>query len=111
MGACQTCNQPVTSEVQRRSHDLSQHGPLRATNLKYAGKGGVQSTGASAVSQGVSADAGRPELLEMHLAVLQLRQARDLGVTPASNQLKPTNRALELRIYGFGAIPGTHPNL
>jgi hypothetical protein len=68
----------------------------------------MESTGADAVSEGVSSDAGGSELVEMHVAVLELCQSRDLEIAAAANRLKPTNCARELQIVRIARILGTN---
>jgi hypothetical protein len=43
---------------------------LRATNEIYAGQDGVQSAGADTVDQGVPANPGSPELMQVQMPVL-----------------------------------------
>jgi hypothetical protein len=52
----------------------------------------VEAAGADPVSHSPALDPGCSELVQMHMAVLQLCDASDLGVTHPSNLLKPNNR-------------------
>ena len=80
---------------------------MRAANQIYARKGGVQYAAADTVSPSVFSDPSRPELVEVHMAVLKLRQARDLNITGPANQLKRANCALQPQVAQIGAIYGT----
>jgi hypothetical protein len=89
-------DQPISLEIQGRGHHAPEQGALRATNQVYAGKGGVQAPSADPVCKSVSANAGRLQLLDVDMAVLELGKPRHLGVTRAASQLKPTNCAAQL---------------
>ena len=64
---------------------------MRATNQKYAGKGGVQSSGADPVGNSVPPDPSGTELVKVDVAMLTLGKTRQLCIARAANRLKPTN--------------------
>ena len=57
----------------------------------------MQAAGADPVSHSPALDSGCSELVQMHMTVLQLCEACDLGVTCPSNLLKPNNRPRQSR--------------
>jgi hypothetical protein len=57
----------------------------------------VQAARFDTVGYSASLETGGPELLEMNMAVLQLRQARQFGVAGPANLLKPNNRPSQSR--------------
>ncbi|MGH2860109.1 MAG: hypothetical protein ACRDLT_01235 [Solirubrobacteraceae bacterium] len=53
----------------------------------------MQSAGADPVGQSVPTNSCSPELVDVKMTVLQLREARHFGVTRPTNRLKPANCA------------------
>lgn len=64
---------------------------MRASDQVHAGEGAVQPTRANPVGHGASPYSGGAQLPEVHMALLKLGEARQLGVPPPPDELKPHN--------------------
>jgi hypothetical protein len=94
-----------------RRHNPAEQIALRATNQIYARKDRVQTAGTDPMNERIAPDASRAKLVQVHMAVLQLRQAREFSVTGSANQLKPTNRPGQLQVVGNSPILRTNPTI
>ncbi len=83
----------VTAEVERGCHAPARQGRLTAVKGVDPAVYLPQPPAADPVRQRVASDPGRAQLLQVHVAVLEPGQARDLGVAVSLNRLKRTNCA------------------